>query len=44
MMKSIKKLFIIMYIDYFAIVLIFRQINLIISNINKFNLRLMRVS
>ena len=42
MMKFIKKPFIIMYIDYFIIVLIFRQINLIISNIDKFNLRLMR--
>ena len=31
-----------MYIDYFIIVSIFRQINFIISSINKFNLRLMR--
>ena len=33
-----------MYINHFVIVSIFRQISLIISNINKFNLRLMRVS
>ena len=41
-MKFIKKPFIVIYIDQFAIVSIFRQINLIISNINKLNLRLMR--
>ena len=43
-MKFTKKSLIVIYIDYFIIVLIFRQINLIISNITKFNLRLMRVS
>ena len=43
MMKFIKKSFIVIYINHFIIVLIFRQISLIISNINKFNLRLMRV-
>ena len=39
-----KKSFIIIYIDYFAAILIFRQIILITSFINKFNLRLVRVS
>ena len=43
-MKFIKKSFIIIYINYFIIVFISRQINLIILNINKFNLRLIRVS
>ena len=42
-MKFIKKSFIVIYINYFIIILIFRQINFIISNINKFNLRLMRI-
>ena len=42
MMKFIKNSFIVMYIDYFIVVLIFRQINFIISNIDKFNLRLIR--
>ena len=42
MVKFIKKSSIVIYIDYFAIVLIFRQINFIISNIDKLNLRLMR--
>ena len=44
MMKFIKKSLIVIYIDYSIIVLIFRQINFIILNIKKFNLRLMRVS
>ena len=39
-----KKLFIIIYIDYFAIISIFRQIILIISFIDKFNLHLIRAS
>ena len=43
-MKFIKKSFIVIYIDYFIIVSTFRQINLIILNINRFNLRLMRAS
>ena len=40
--EFIKKLFIIIYINYFVIIFIFRQINFIILNINKFNLRLIR--
>ena len=42
MMKFIKKSFIMIYIDHFVIVLISRQINFIISNIDKLNLRLIR--
>ena len=42
MIKFIKKSLIVMYIDHSAIVSIFRQINFIISNTDKLNLRLMR--
>ena len=42
-MKFIKKSSVVIYIDYSAAVLISRQINFIISNINKLNLRLIRV-
>ena len=41
-MEFIKKSSVVMYINYFVIVLISRQINLITSSINKLNLRLMR--
>ena len=44
MIKFNKKLFIIIYIDHFATILIFRQIILITSFIDKFNLRLVRAS
>ena len=44
MINSINKLFIVIYIDYFIIVLIFKQIILITFNIDKLNLRLIRVS
>ena len=42
MIKFIKKSSIIIYIDYFIIILISQKINFIILNINKLNLRLMR--
>ena len=44
MIEFSKKSFIIIYIDYFAIVSIFKQIILIISFIDKLNLRLIRAS
>ena len=44
MIEFNRKLFIIIYTDHFAIILIFRQIILIILFIDKLNLRLIRVS
>ena len=42
MVKFIKKPSVVIYIDHFVVVSIFRQINFIISSIDKLNLRLMR--
>ena len=44
MINFIKKLFIVIYIDYFVVVSISRQIIIITFNIDKLNLRLVRVS
>ena len=44
MINFIKKSFIVIYIDYFVVVLISRQIILITFNIDKLNLRLVRAS
>ena len=44
MIDFIKKSFIVIYIDYFIVVSIFKQIILITFNIDKLNLRLVRVS
>ena len=44
MIDSIRKLFIVININYFVVVSIFKQIILIISNIDKLNLRFIRAS
>ena len=42
LIESTKMLFMIIYIDHFVVVFIFKQITLTINNTNKFNLRLIR--
>ena len=44
MIEFIKKLSVMIYINYFIVIFISRQISFIISNIDKFNLRLIRAS
>ena len=44
MIDFTRKLFIVIYINYFVVVLIFKEIILIIFNIDKLNLRFVRTS